>query len=121
HRSRSARAMIQAPSWARTAALDRRDFPDRSKCSSTSLPAVAQEWSYRTAVGATAAHFSGLAQQYALLGECADRDVVTIWIAERKLFCSCGGVRVRLLVESGYKSAGPVEYQVEIVDAEKQE
>jgi hypothetical protein len=60
-------------------------------------------------------------QRYALLGECADHDVVAIWIPERKLFCSCGGVHVRLLVESGYKSAGPMECQIEIIDTEKQE
>jgi len=65
-------------------------------------------------------NFSGLAQRYALLGECADHDAVAIRIPERKLFCSCGGVHVRLLVESGYKSADPLECQIEIIDAEKE-
>jgi hypothetical protein len=65
-------------------------------------------------------HIFGGEQRYAFLGECADHDVVTIWIPERKLLCSCGGIHVRLLVESGYKSAGPMECQVEIIDTEKQ-
>ena len=69
------------------------------------------------AVGAV----SRLTQQHALLGECADHDVVPIWIPERKFSCSCGGVHVRFLVESGYKSAGPMECRVEIIDSEKQE
>jgi hypothetical protein len=65
--------------------------------------------------------FSGLAQRYALLGECADHDVVTIWIPERKLSCSCGGVHMGLLVESGDKSASSLQCHVEVIDTEKQE
>jgi hypothetical protein len=56
-----------------------------------------------------------------LLTECADHDVVTIWIPERKLFCPCRGVHMRLLVESGYKSEGSLQCEVEVIDAEEQE
>ena len=66
-------------------------------------------------------HIFGGAQRYALLGEFADHDVVTIWIPERKLFCSCGGVHMRLHVESGYKSAGSLQCRVEVIDTEEQE
>ena len=66
-------------------------------------------------------NYWGLAHVYPLLVECADHDVVTIWIPERKLPCSCSGVHMRLLVESGDKSAGPLECHIEIIDTKKQE
>jgi len=46
-----------------------------------------------------------LALRQLLLCECADHDVVAVWISERKLSCPGGRVHMRFLVESGYKFA----------------
>src|ERR1700733_7906618 len=52
------------------------------------------------------------------LGECADHDVVTFWIAKRKLSCACGGIHLRFLVESGDQSASSLQCDVEVIDPE---
>jgi hypothetical protein len=62
-----------------------------------------------------------LVQRNVLLGESADHDGVTIWIPERYLFRSSGGIHMRFLVESGYKSAGSLQCQVEVIDTEEHE
>ena len=63
--------------------------------------------------------FDGLVRNSLL--EHADCDVVAVRIPERELQCSGIPVRVRLLFEPGDERACPLQRQIEIVDAEKQE
>src|SRR5439155_22688606 len=53
--------------------------------------------------------------------ERTDRDVVSVRIPQRELFCSSIRVRVRLLFEPGDERACPFQCHSEIVDAEEQE
>ncbi|MDB6103661.1 MAG: hypothetical protein JWO52_3660 [Gammaproteobacteria bacterium] len=53
--------------------------------------------------------------------ERTDCDVVSVRIPQRELLRFSARVYVRLLVESGDKSAGPLECHIEIIDTKKQE